>query len=650
MIDINALKTRLNQMAVARTFDPEKDLDKNAQQTIIQNAERLLNNTFLFNKPWDMERCKTPYQLNPLDYEAIRNDDPEWCFMLNRMDWLSDLIIAARITGRKEFDKAALNFIQAWIAQHPSLKPQNSTRTLDTGIRLVNIVDALVYLNQDGTLSDDALASIATSLISQATYLKTQYIPKYKTSNWGSIQTCALLTVLPVLQSDFSAQPLFKWAETELKEQLQLQILDDGMQWEQSLMYHVQVLNALLHAIATQEWWHRDVTEFKAIALKMSQALKMTLPPTGMLELFGDTDRILANDVFDCAAVILNQPRLAGYTQTSLSPETLYWLGSAGTKTFQQRPQTVPTALTFNGEDSGNYAIRSSWAKDANFIFFNAGPLGSGHGHSDNNHFSLYVHGEPLLVDSGRYTYREDQPLRTELKAMPAHNSVMVDQFTPCAPSSSWDYAQYGTPLKPYVRHRPPYHYLEGTLLGSNPLSIWTRKIVSLPGAIWLITDEVHAAGTHELTQFFHLDPSVSLVQTPHGAVLNNQWQLTNPGVLTVASAPFSPRYNELESHQVLTYHTPFTDQISQTTLIAPATATITAIPILQNLDQPLPAFEGSAWQIQITPTERYSVAIMHRELFRGKKVYGLDSVPFHAQSIVVHRIGDTSTAVRLKI
>lgn len=76
MIDINALKTRLNQIAAARTFDPEKDLDKNAKQAIIQNAERLLNNIFLFNKPWDMERCKTPYQINPLDYEAIRNDDP----------------------------------------------------------------------------------------------------------------------------------------------------------------------------------------------------------------------------------------------------------------------------------------------------------------------------------------------------------------------------------------------------------------------------------------------------------------------------------------------------------------------------------------------------------------------------------------------
>lgn len=649
MADLNYIKTQLLQIAAARGFDA-KAFSASAQRAIIADAERLLHRTFLFDKPWDMERCTKSYRLNPMDYEAVRNDDPEWCFMLNRMDWLSDLILAARLTNRPEFNQAALAYLQTWVAQHPTLKPQNSTRTLDTGIRLVNVVDALTYLAEAELLPDEVLAPLADSLLAQANYLKAQYIPKYKTSNWGSIQTCALLTVLPVLLPDFADQPLYQWAETELAEQLRLQVFDDGMQWEQSLMYHVEVLNGLLRAIASQNQRQRDVTNLALFAKQMTRALALTLTPSGELELFGDTDRIVATDVFDRAAVILHQPRLKGYTEATLSPESLYWLGQPGVQAFNAAPEAVPDALVFDGVDSGNYAIRSSWQKDADFLFFNGGPLGSGHGHSDNNHFSLYAKGQPLLVDSGRYTYREDHPLRVALKTIAAHNAIMVDQFTPCAPSASWEYAQYGTPLKPYVRHRGASHYLEGTIIGSQPLSVWTRKIVSLPGSIWVVTDEVQVDGTHELTQYFHLDPSVTLAPTANGALLNDQWQLINASPYTVTEAPFSPRYNEVEPHQVLAFHTAFTDRISQTTIIAPKNATVTAVPILQNLDQPLPTAEGSGWQIAVSATERYSVGIMHQELFRGKKVYALDGAAFHAQAVVVHRLGDTVTATRMKV
>ena len=38
---------------------------------------------------------------------------------------------------------------------------------------------------------------------------------------------------------------------------------------------------------------------------------------------------------------------------------------------------------------------------------------------------TLYCQGKPFLVDSGRYTYREDDPLRTQLKALPPTMSAL---------------------------------------------------------------------------------------------------------------------------------------------------------------------------------------------------------------------------------
>ena len=66
--------------------------------------------------------------------------------------------------------------------------------------------------------------------------------------------------------------------------------------------------------------------------------------------------------------------------------------------------------------------FRSSWEEDSHFTYLKCGPLGSGHGHADLTHISLYYRGRPVLADSGRYSYVEEEPLRPFLKSAQAHN------------------------------------------------------------------------------------------------------------------------------------------------------------------------------------------------------------------------------------
>ena len=80
-----------------------------------------------------------------------------------------------------------------------------------------------------------------------------------------------------------------------------------------------------------------------------------------------------------------------------------------------------PERLDYHAQDTGNIYIRSSWKEDANYTYLSCGPQGSGHGHGDLTHISLYYQGKPFLIDSGRYSYREDEPLRMEFKMLQAH-------------------------------------------------------------------------------------------------------------------------------------------------------------------------------------------------------------------------------------
>lgn len=78
-------------------------LTSSDQDLIMKRANELLEQVFVFNKPWDMERCITPYKLEKdFDWNVTYNDDEEWTFMLNRMDYLNYLIYAGYLTNNND--------------------------------------------------------------------------------------------------------------------------------------------------------------------------------------------------------------------------------------------------------------------------------------------------------------------------------------------------------------------------------------------------------------------------------------------------------------------------------------------------------------------------------------------------------------------
>ena len=138
-------------------------LTKEDQILVKRKSEELIQNIFTFDKPWDMERCQIPYKLETLDWNIQLNDDEEWCFMLNRMDYLNYLVLSDHIEYAK-------TLILNWIEAHPTIQPEPSTRTLDTGIRLMNFFEALPYLYASNLLSDEEITTIAKSMLDQCAY------------------------------------------------------------------------------------------------------------------------------------------------------------------------------------------------------------------------------------------------------------------------------------------------------------------------------------------------------------------------------------------------------------------------------------------------------------------------------------------------
>ncbi len=74
--------------------------------------------------------------------------------------------------------------------------------------------------------------------------------------------------------------------------------------------------------------------------------------------------------------------------------------------------------------ESNSVYMRTGWnPQDSTYVSFVNNP-GDGHYHPDSNQVLMYAYGQPLLVDSGRYSYSSTNKIYDELRSAAAHNTI----------------------------------------------------------------------------------------------------------------------------------------------------------------------------------------------------------------------------------
>lgn len=545
-------------------------------EKILAQADRLMAHTFSFEDRWDMEPCREPFTLKEMIWDRSPNGDPEWIFMLNRHEYMNKLLIAGWLTGDKAYVEKLKWFLFHWIQANPIL-PEGTvtTRTIDTGIRCMSWQYLLLHLLGEGLMEEREAAGILESMKEQFASLRKRYIGKYTLSNWGVLQTASICNGYLWFHEYLPSDGTEDWAWQELERQIGLQVLDDGAHWEQSMMYHMEVLLACMKLLASCRAWVRieNRTEFwrdtdwleKAVD-RMSRYVLFASGPDHLQIAQCDSDVTDVRDVMVKAAVLTGDGRYryAGYDTADL--DSAWMFGSAGVTGYSAMAGRKPESLSLAAADAGHIFFRSSWEEDSHFTYMKCGPLGSGHGHADLTHISLHYRGCPILVDSGRYSYVEEEPLRPFLKSAQAHNVCVIDGESHGRPRGSWGYDSFGQSFKNYYREQGPVHYGEmayhGCLMsGAHYLVI--RKVMAVDQGIWMIVNDIRCDGGHEVKEYYHLDSAVQ--GTPIGTGTDGAgecWRLCSGGddaMTVLGSRPFeavpcviSKQYNQKEKSTCL--------------------------------------------------------------------------------------------------
>ena len=103
------------------------------KERLLARAEELMEQSFVFTDPWDMEPCGELYRLETMEWQKSPNGDPEWVYMLNRHDYLHKLMMAFYLTGNTDYTDRLKWYLFHWIDHNP-IWPEGSesTRTIDT--------------------------------------------------------------------------------------------------------------------------------------------------------------------------------------------------------------------------------------------------------------------------------------------------------------------------------------------------------------------------------------------------------------------------------------------------------------------------------------------------------------------------------------
>lgn len=656
---------------------------------LLHQAEDLMQNTFVFTDRWDMEPCAVPYTVPAGQWTHSPNGDPEWVFMLNRHDYLPKLWQAAVLTGEVRYRRKLIDSVMDWIASNPLTREGTpSTRTIDTGIRCMNWIQLLPFLLAEDALTDQEARTMIDSLSAQFANLRERYILKYTLSNWGVLQTTAFCAGYAWM-GQLLPSGLEAWAWQELQTQLRLQILEDGAHWEQSPMYHVEVLNACVRLLtqlyAAQKaglslcqearfaldagtsfperkagpgegagseagWLVRAVRVLSRHVLYTADPALMQLPQC-------DSDVTDVRDVLARAAALLSDAGIyrwgAGET---LDMDSVWQLGAAGIAAFEaQRPQT-PVRCSWNCPQSGTVTLRSDWTARANFTALKNSPLGSSHGHADQTHLTLYCQGKPFLVDSGRYTYREDDPLRTRLKAPAAHNVCVIDGQSGGTPDGSWNYSDYAEIIPHYFAEQGNAHFAEMTFHGSlrdgTPYQI-TRRLFVLDEGVWLSVQDVICPGKHQVKEYFHLAQGVTVQPCLEGMLLQNgdvQLKMYYEGQLECYQGVLSSCYNQKELAPLLVHQVEMQDRWTSCTLFAvPEYAVRPAAVYKLGEDTPQPAENVTALDLQAGQEKCWTLLVWNRENFRSGKVFRCHGQPVYGKAIALCDQDGRVKSIRLR-
>jgi len=438
-------------------------------------------------------------------------------------------------------------YAQAWVKQLEDFAAKNPVdsspwqgratvwRTLDTGTRM-NVSWPYCYFRflNSPSFTPEAQWVYAKMMRDQANFLVAGLADQSRTGNWVTDE-CAGLYTVGALFSEMKTAP--QWRDTALQ-RLTLESTrtfePDGMESELAPSYHYGAASQLKSPYDLAKLNNIPIPDsFRDTILNAYRAPVVVMDQGGHDVPTNDSSMVNARKTSQDALTVGDDPLLK-------------WAASNGK---EGTPLPDSTMLP----DAGFYAMRSGWSGWDQFLFFRAGPPGTGHEHQEKLEVVMRAWDTNLLFDPGTYVYDKSQ-FRRYFISTPSHNTIIVDnkwQHSPenHAPFPPLDNPWVTTPLFDYVAGTYSDGYQENQYasvefspqkwVGEPDKSVsHTRRVLYLRPYCALVVDTLDGTGHHTFEAHWNMDAAGAHVDPATQAIISDSPPATTGADAHIALIP----------------------------------------------------------------------------------------------------------------
>lgn len=459
----------------------------------------------------------------------------KYVWELNRHQHFMILGQAYFLTKHRPYAAALFGQWQHWLTGNPYQFGINWTSSLEAGLRLVAWTWALQLAKTSDYLTPLFYTHILQSVEQHADYIA-ENLSHYSSANNHLLGEALGLIYAGCYYPELARSREWRDLGFEIffREYVR-QVHSDGVTCEQTSHYqHYVFYFAFLATLAAE---HAEVPVPDAVRQrleKMAEWLCALVDRHGCLPGIGDGDggQVLSltvgtNPTRTLLAVAAVRFRRSDFkSKAGYAGPELFWLnGPSAMMLYHSLPDfSTPSPLTVFPE--GGYAIVNRIQDGIEqHLVFDAGPLGldrmSSHGHADALQVILQLNGEPVLVDSGTFTYRGEPGWRDFFRSTLAHNTVVVDGQSQSEMVGPFQWGRRATARFLETSVHEDRCTLAAQQDGYRHLGVHHERHIEMQGHRIRIIDRLQGKKSHEITLLWHLAPVPYTLEKPAGLRLH---------------------------------------------------------------------------------------------------------------------------------
>lgn len=493
--------------------------------------------------------------------------DIKWPWEIGRCQHWIALGQAYRLSGDERFARELINQLDDYLEANPVGTGLQFVCTMDVAIRAFNWAMAFEMIRASAAFSLAAMDRAYRALFDVGQFIEENLENNYEVTSNHFLSNIVGLYAVGVAFRDLDAgQRWISRSRDWLEQEMRVQVLDDGVDYESSVPYHRLVTELFLGAARLADIEGAPLSAFYYDRLRrMIEAHLALLRPDGLMPQVGDADDGRLHIFTDYGTWKPQDGRhLAGPAAFVLGEAS--WNAAGGDDgrweaAWWGAPIDVPSAVEgpVNVAQLFPHAGIAVSRTGGTYLLVTNGRVGTNgfgnHKHNDNLSFEFHADGVPLIVDPGSYVYTSDPDARNRFRMTGYHNTLRIDDVEQNDVRLDYLFRMFETSTVEHAGFNDRVDELTYTGRHTGyerlPAAVTHERSFHLakPTGVLSIVDRMAGSGRHQLAWHFHFAPGVTVTERGTGQIAlsagGRSWAFVLPGDLRpkISAAWYSPSY-----------------------------------------------------------------------------------------------------------